>query len=586
MKRNWFYATFVIVIIAAITLAGCKPAPTPTAPPPVVTEPPPEVVTEEPPEEEEFPMVLMIKLRDDVTWSDGTPLTAHDFVFSYEMLMDPGNAVQTRYPFDTFVDSVVAVDDYTLKINLTDTYVAWPIGIGFLMPLPRHVLEPVFEAEGTIDNAEWNWNPDVSVGPFTLSEWRTASHLIFEANPDYYQGQPALDQVFIRIVPDDKAQMAAIQTGDSDIGVFISAADTPTIEAIEGVEMVGTSSGYIESWFFNLIDEDMAAERGLTPTHPALLDKRVRQAIAMSVDRQQIIDELFYGLYRISPSLWYDSPYEDPNLENWPYDPDAAMALLDEAGWVDSNGDGTRDKDGVELVLQYSTTAGNALREATQVVVQNMLAEVGIGVQIQNYSYDVIWNGYAEDGPIATGKYHIAQWSTCPWDFPDPNTGDWLCEEIPSEDNPSGGNWQGVCMEQLNDLFHQQAVTVDEDERIAMIHEIAAIMKDEVFWLGMRTDPDFFTLNARLQNVRLAGVHPFWNVVEWDTADDNKTATITFFEEPDVLNTYYTSMWFAGITRELWLDRLWVYDDEGELVPRLAAEIPSVDNGGIIVAGE
>jgi len=463
--------------------------------------------------------IITVKLRPDALWSDGTPVTAHDYVFTYEMIMAESNTVATRYPYDTFVESITALDDYTVQIVMTEPYVAWPVGLGSLTPfLPKHILEPVFEAEGTIDNAEWNRNPTVGNGPFVLKEWQAASHLVFEANPSYWRGRPTLDQIFIRIVPDDEAQMAAIKTGDVDIGVYLTAADKPDIDALGDVEMVGAASGYVESWFFNLVSEELAAETGIEPGHPALQDVRVRQAIVMATNRQQIIDELFYGLYRVPAVLWYDTPYEDTSIEPWPYDPEQAKALLDEAGWVDSNGDGTRDKDGVELVIRYSTTAGNELREATQVVVQQMQAEVGIGIEILNYSPDILWNSYGDDGPIATGQYDLAEWSTSPWDFPDPNTGDWLCDEIPSDDNPAGGNWQGVCIEELEALFAQQAVTVDTVERIELYKEIERIMHEELFWAGVRTDPDFWSVNTRLKNVRISGVDPFWNAFEWDVS--------------------------------------------------------------------
>ncbi len=460
---------------------------------------------------------LTIKLRQDAKWSDGEPVTAHDFVFTYEMIMADGNAVQTRYPYDTFVESVTALDDYTVQIVMTEPYVAW--AVGFSHPfLPKHILEPVFEAEGTLDNAEWNRNPTVGNGPFIFKEWQAASHISFEANPNYWRGRPKLDQIFIRIVPDDEAQMAAIKTGDTDIGVFLSAANKPDIDALPDVEMVGVPSGYVESWFFNLVSEELAAETGISPGHPALQDPRVRRAIVMATDRQQIINELFYGLYDIPAVFWYDTPWEDTSLEPWPYDPEGAKALLDEAGWVDSNGDGIRDKDGVDLIIRYSTTSGNELREATQVVVQQMLAEVGIGVEILNYSYDTLWNSYGDDGPIATGQYDLAEWSTSPWDYPDPNTGDWLCDEIPSDDNPAGGNWQGVCIEELDKLFSQQAVTVDFNERQKLFFEIERIMHEQVFWAGVRTDPDLWSVNTRLQNVKLSGVDPFWNAYEWDVS--------------------------------------------------------------------
>ncbi|MHA1944254.1 MAG: ABC transporter substrate-binding protein, partial [Candidatus Thorarchaeota archaeon] len=462
--------------------------------------------------------VLTVKLRDDITWSDGTPVTAHDFVFTYEMYMADGNAgVQSRYPYDTFVESYTALDDHTFQIVMTEPFAAWSTGMNE-SPLPKHVLEPVFEAEGTIDNADWNRNPSVSVGPFTLKEWQAASHIIFEANPNYWRGKPKLDQIFIRITPDDEAQMAALKAGDSDVGVYMTGANKPDIDAIEEVELiVPGGGGWAESWFFNIVSEELGAENGIEPGHIALQDKLVRRAIVMGVDRQQIIDELFYGVYFVPTSLWYGTPFDNPDIEPWPYDPEAAMALLDEAGWVDSNGDGTRDKDGVELVLQYATTAGNELREATQVVVQQMLADIGVAIEINNYSYDVIWNSFGDGGPIALGEYDIAEWSTIAGDFPDPNDPGWLCDEIPSEDYPAGGNWQGVCIEELNDLLLEQAVTSDTETRIAMFHRIVEIMHDEMFYMGVRNDPDMWALNDRVKNVRFAvGDFPFWNSYEWD----------------------------------------------------------------------
>ena len=462
-------------------------------------------------------LTLTIKLREEAVWTDGTPVTAHDYVFTVDMIMDDGNAVGSRYPFDTYVESYQAIDDHTLEIVMTAPYAGW--WVGFDQPfLPKHVLQPVFDAEGTIDNADWNRNPTVANGPFVLKEWVAASHIILEANDTYWRGRPVLDQIFIRIVPDDEAQMAAIKAGDTDIGVFLTAADKPDFDQMDQAELISVPTGWVESWFFNLIDEDLAAANDLTAGHIALQDKKVRQAIAMAFDRWAVNDQLFYGLYSIPAAFWYESLYEDKSLEPWPYDPVAAAALLDEAGWVDSNGDGTRDKDGVELVLHYATTAGNENRESIQLIVQQQMAEVGIGIRIENYSYDVIWNGYGEDGPVAQGLYDIAEWSTCPSDLPDPNDATFLCSEIPSADNPAGGNWGGVCIEELDDLFAQQAISTDIDERIALFSQIQEIMKDEVFWLAVRTDTDFWSLNARMLNVSFA-YDSFWNCYEWDVVE-------------------------------------------------------------------
>jgi peptide/nickel transport system substrate-binding protein len=461
---------------------------------------------------------VTIKFRPEVMWSDGTPLTAHDYVFTYDMIMDNGNAVQSRYPFDTFVESVTAVDDHTLQVVMNEPYAAWYIGLN-IRPLPKHVFEPVFEAEGTIDTAEWNRNPTVGDGPFVLTEWAAASNMVFDANPNYWRGKPMLDQILIRVTPDDEAQMAAIKTGDTDIGVNMMPSDKPDIDAIDDVELFFSGGGgWAESWFYNLVDEEMADETGIAPGHVALRDKRVRQALEHAINRQQIVDELFYGVYFVPKSFWYDTAFEHPDIEPRAYDPAAAMALLDEAGWVDSNGDGTRDKDGVELALRYSTTAGNELREAIQVVVQQSMAEIGVKMEILNYSYDVIWNGFGDGGPIAMGEYDIAEWSTQVTDYPDPNHVEYMCAEIPSQDYPAGNNWFGVCIEELDALFQEQAVTMDTAARIEMFHEIQEIMFEEALWLGIRNGADMWALNDRVKNVRF-GADSFFNAYEWDVED-------------------------------------------------------------------
>ena len=591
------WTTLLLATIGSMVLTACAPTTEPPAePPPEPTEaPPPIEAPTEPPAVEptavpipDCPMVLTIKLNQKAMWSDGVPVTAEDYVFTYEMTMDDGNiGVSSRYPYDPYVDSFVALDDYTIQICLNDVYVAWATGFN-LNPLPKHILGPIYEAEGSIDDAEWNWNPTVGTGPFDLTEWASASHIAFEANPNYWRGAPKLDKLFIRIVPDDQAQMAALETGDADIGVYLTADDKPVIEAMGNVNLIQNPSGWVESWFFNTISEELGEANGLQPGHIALQDKRVRQAIAMGMNRQLIIDELFFGLYEIPATFWYDSPYEDPDIEPWPYDPEAAKALLDEAGWIDTNGDGTRDKDGVELVIQYSTTAGNENREATGVLAQQMLSEIGIGVDIFNYSYDVIWNSFGDGGPVALGQYDIAEWSAAPWDAPDPNTGDWLCDEIPSDEYPAGGNWQGVCIEELDELFNEQVVTLDEQARIQMFHDIGEIMHDEVFWMAMRKDPDFWAVNKRLLNVNFSGasLSGFYNTEEWDTTDDTKSLTISFFEEPDNLNPLYTGMWFTQVTWVFWLDSLWTWDDQKIIIPLLAAELPTIENGGIFISGE
>jgi len=421
------------------------------------------------------------------------------------MIMAEGNSVSTTYPYDDFVESVAALDDHTLQIVMTEPFVGWTSSF-FPNVLPRHVLEPVYLAEGTLDRADWNRNPQVGNGAFVFETWEPGAQITLAANPHYWRGQPQVARVVIRIVPDSQAQIDLILAGEADIGTFLTAADKPLFDQTGDVKLVVAPSPWMESWFFNL---DAATG------HPALQDARVRQALALAVDRQKIIDRIFYGLYQIPDTFWHNTRFEDPSIATYPYDPVQARTLLDRAGWRDRDRDGIREKDGVPLILRYSTTTGNQSRADTQAMVAEMLAEVGIGVELLNYSSDILWNSLADGGPIAAGQFDVAQWSDGAYDYPDPNWPYLLCSEIPTPEYPDGLNWYRICDPALDALLREQAVTVDAPRRIALFYEIERIMHEQVYWLGLRTDPDLWAVRTTLQNVRLSGVDPFWNAFEW-----------------------------------------------------------------------
>lgn len=460
--------------------------------------------------------VITYKLRQDVKWSDGTPLTAEDYVFTWQMIMADKNTVQSRDPFDKYVEKVEAPDKYTLVVTFKSPYAPWYAkiftNVNGTQALPKHILEPVFKKEGTIDNADWNRNPTVSCGPFLFSKWQSASHLIFTANPNFWLGKPKVDQIFIKIVPDDAAQIAAIKAGEVELGTFIAYSDMPDVEKLGTFDFVRAESGYKESWFFNLSTQDK------TKAHPAMLDVRVRRAIVMAVDRDKITQELLNG--RTKPALtmwdWNGSIWANPNAKPIPYDKVGAEKLLDEAGWK-KGADGIREKDGVKLKLRYATTT-REVRKNTQVIVQQMLKEVGISVQLLNFSSDVFWNSYGDNGPVATGQYDIAEWSTSPA-FPDPDMSTWLCSEVPSDNNPAGSNWQFLCDKELDELFAKQATILDparQQERAQLFHQIADILSNKVYWISMWDDPDWWAVSKKVQNVKISGATPLWNAYEWE----------------------------------------------------------------------
>lgn len=445
---------------------------------------------------------ITMHLRKDIKWSDNQPITSKDFIFTYEMAVNPANTVSSTYPYDK-VESMEAPDERTVVIHFTDPFAPW-LATMWHGILPEHILKPVFDAEGTIDNAPWNLAPTVGCGPYVFETWESGSFARFVVNNNYWGDKPKITQIFMRFVPDDASQVAALLAGDGDIGAFIPYSEVPKLKEA-GLDVVTEPSGYNEGLFF-LIN----AEKG----NPALVDVKVRQAIAYALDRVSFNKNQLLGLTNVPASFWDALPfYNNPPLTNYPYDPEKAKALLDEAGWTDSNGDGVRDKDGVDLSLTYGTTI-REVRQDAQAVFQQQLAQVGIKVELSSYDADVYFAGYG-DGPAASGKIDIMEWSDGPI-WPDADIYYWLCSEIPSDEYPDGTNWFFLCDEELDSLIQLQATQVNVNERQQTISKINQIFYDKIYWLGLWQDPDVWAIGARMENVKFSGVTPFFNITSWN----------------------------------------------------------------------
>jgi peptide/nickel transport system substrate-binding protein len=446
--------------------------------------------------------VITLRLRDDLVWSDGTPLTSADFLFTYDMYLDPGNAVASTYPYDQ-IETIEAPDATTVVMTFAEPFAPW-LGTLWKGILPEHVVRPQFDAAGSLNQAEWNKSPTVGCGPFVFQEWESGSFARFVANDNYWLGRPKIDEIFFRFVPDDASQVAALQTGDGDLGTFIAYSDMPALEQA-GIKIIPAFSGYNEGIYFYLHE---------TKGNPALKDIAVRKAIALATDRFSVCSDLLLGMTVPASTDWDNTPWNDPGLEPWPYDPEQAKQVLDDAGWVDSNGDGSRDKDGMELSFKYGTTT-REIRRDTQAVFQQQLADVGIKVDLLNYESDIYFGTYGEGGPMAVGDLDLMEFSTT-FNFPDPDSADWLCSEIPSDENPDGVSTSQICDETLDGLFAKQRSQVDLAAREETFHQITKYIFDQVYWLGVWQDPDTWAVGSRLQNVKMSGATPFYNIMEWD----------------------------------------------------------------------
>ena len=156
------------------------------------------------------------------------------------------------------------------------------------------------------------------------------------------------------------------------------------------------------------------------------------------------------------------------------------------------------------------------IRQDTQAVVQQQLMKVGIKVDLLNFASDTFFNGYDKQGPAATGQLDIYQFSQTSGSFPDPDISEWLCNQIPSSENPSGSNWSAVCDQDLNKLFQDQATQIDFTQRQKTFYQITKMIFDKAYWIGLWQDPDQWGYNSsKLTNVKISGVTPFYSIAEW-----------------------------------------------------------------------
>ncbi|KPL19554.1 MAG: hypothetical protein AMJ92_02560 [candidate division Zixibacteria bacterium SM23_81] len=312
---------------------------------------------------------LTFHLRNDVTWTDGVKTTAHDVKFSFEKQTDPLIA-WSAIRWKQFIEDVEVVDDTTVTFVFKEVYPyqLMDAAVGYI--LPKHLLEDLPSEKWR--TCDFNRQP-VGNGPFKLKKWISQQTIELVANERYYAGRPCLDRIVFRIIPDQTSLLAQLKSGDVDLMESISPKDVASMSEdfrmgksdVRIVRYPSRAYGYI----------------GWNLRNPLFGSKKVRQALTMAIDRENLIEAVYFGLARlchspISPILWA----YNPDMPDFPYDPRRAEQMLAEEGWIDRDRDGWLDKDGRRFEFTLKTNQGNRIREDITVIVQDQLAKLGIKV--------------------------------------------------------------------------------------------------------------------------------------------------------------------------------------------------------------
>lgn len=445
-------------------------------------------------------------LRPGIKWSDGEPVRAQDVLFTWDAIMNPDNQVITRSGYDK-IESVTATDDTTVVVQFSTFY--GPFLTLFEYVLPEHVLG----AQPDMNNAEFNTHP-VGTGPFMVEEWSPGDYLSLVPNPYYREeGKPYLDQLIFKVVPSRETGVAMLQTGEVDVMWDLVEDQIPQIEDNEKLSLWTSPSINIERLILNLAEPGDPADPDVP--HPALGDRRVRQAINVAIDKQKIVDALLYGQARLIDSPIPIGWAAGDGAPTPTYDLQLAQDLLDEAGWADTDGDGIRDKDGQPLSLTVMSTSGNALRERIEQVLQAQLKAIGIDLQITNVASTVLFGTWADQAPRAQGNFDILLYSTGPKIDPDPHLYSYFhSSQIPTEENGGqGANYSRYSNAEVDAALDAARVSPDLETRRAKYEEIARLICDDLPHIML-----YARMNINVFGTHLAGYRVnAWENLTWDT---------------------------------------------------------------------
>jgi peptide/nickel transport system substrate-binding protein len=285
-------------------------------------------------------MVTTYRLRENARWHDGAPITAHDFVFAYQVYTDDAMPVGVRAP-ELHMSSVEALDQTTLVINWKEPYTgANALGYRMLHPLPSHLLLDKYQTNrsGFASGEEWT-SGYVGSGPFKVERWEPGARIIARAHTEFFLGPPKIDTLEIRFIADTNAILANLLAGEVDV---INSPSVGASEAIVARDQWATrGEGYLKTWFTRLAFVDFQ-HREVPNWQRAVGDVRVRQALMLGLDRQGITEAINFGL---APSAdAYIAPADpafaevDRAVIKYPYDQNRAAALFGEAGWRAAGG--------------------------------------------------------------------------------------------------------------------------------------------------------------------------------------------------------------------------------------------------------
>lgn len=442
-----------------------------------------------------------LKLRSGLEWSDGQPLTADDVVFTLKLWNNPAYGAKFNTVGLPYIDwsTLEAVDATTITFSMKQVFVPVinsQLADPNLAPMPKHIFGSM--DPGSILKSDENFKPTVVSGPFMISDRVKGDHINVVKNPDYYQasaGYPYLDGIHFKIITDSSTVLTALQSGALDTSWFLDTTKLDSYKAINGYTLYTDKyPATFEEILFNL-------------HNPILADLQVRKAISMAVDIDTIINQVLAGTGQRTCDEDVGTFAHEAKLTCYKFDPTQAKSILAADDWT-AGSDGYLQKNGKELELRWSTTANNARRSQGEQIAQQNLKDVGIKIDIVNYSADT-WFGTE----LPTGNFDIGEFANSLGYDPD-NGSTWLSTQTPDK---GGLNYGFYSSPQVDQDLQTEESSPDQNTRLKAFKDFHQQLLNDLPVVYLYSFGNLAMARNTVHNYDISSLGPSetWNVWTW-----------------------------------------------------------------------
>lgn len=422
-------------------------------------------------------LVYIFRLRTDVTWHDGRPFTADDVIYTFNTIQDPKVEAPFLRVYYADITRIEKINDFAVKFVYKKPYFMGLSVCGGIPVLPKHI----FETEPDF-NAHSAGRHPIGTGPYIFKSWDTGKKITLVRNENYWDTKPEIKKIIFKIIPDDTVALQVLKKGDLDMA---------SLRPIQWERQTNTEK----------FDKQFNKYRYLLPGYnyigwnlrsPLFSDKRVRLALTHMVDRKKLLAKLQFGQGQVIEAPFFiESPQYNKNLAPIVYDKDKAQALLKEAGWTDSNGNGTLDKDGHEFTFTFLYPSASKFAERMATILKEDLSKIGIEMKIERME----WAAFL--GKIETREFDATSlgWST---GFESDPYQIWHSSQSKIE---RGSNFVGFENSEADALIEKARVEFNTEKRNELYKKFQEILYEEQPYTFLFSSYSLMAVSHRYENV-------------------------------------------------------------------------------------